>query len=433
MRSDTLLSLAEFIDWVGGNPWAFAQIDLGGERLRDSNIVSYEYTWQLPYENDPTRAGSNTRQAVAQAIRRAEAQFLKWTRFYPVPVYLTNEEHPIRRSLHSNRVTGYKPRYGFVQQFGVRVMTAIDAGDITLERGLPDPDDVFVITVNVADDTEADSLHVYLTETDGNYTGTPLLKHEIRPVTTVTVDSSGGSGNWTAEIEAPAYLFVKPEFYEDKEPEVLIHELDTYVDEVAVWIETVDATQPGQAVLIRGGCANPPCGDDETELICWERLPDLPGYYAPVRVSLVDSAFQRTKFSRIPMAMQFNYLAGYAREGRRMAGIVKDILCMLTVALMDGHDIPENEDNTGSILNSVCETYMTAVFWEYRRVQKWEKQTENMLASGGKSGSGYELALTDTVKERLNGLEPRRGFVKALQETDDAGWLTRHIASVNFG
>lgn len=430
MRSDTLLSLGEFIDWVGGNPWAFAQIDLGGERLRDSNMVSYEYPWQLPYENDTTRAGSNTRQAVTQAIRRAETQFLKWTKFYPVPVYLTNEEHAIRRSMHSTRRTGYQPKYGFVQNFGVRTMTAIDAADITLERG--SPDDTFVISVAVPDDTEADSLHVFLTEADAGYTGTPLLKHEIRPLTAITIDDSGGTGNWTAEIEAPAYLFVDPEHYAEKEPSVLGHELDTYVEAVAVWIETIDTTQPGLAVLIRGRCANPPCGDDVTELICWERIPDWEGFYAASRVKLVDEVFQRTAYTQIPMAMQFNYLAGYPRENRLMAGLVKDILCMLTIALMDGHDIPENEDNTSSILNTVCETYMTATFWEYRRIQKWEKQTENMLSSGGKSGSGYELALSDTVKERLNGLEPRRGFIKALQELDDSNWYSRHGASINF-
>jgi hypothetical protein len=430
MRSDTLLSLGEFIDWVGGNPWAFAQIDLGGDRLRDSNMVSYEYPWQLPYENDTSRAGSNTRQAVAHAIRRAETQFLKWTKFYPVPVYLTNEEHPIRRSAHSTRRTGYQPKYGFVQNFGVRTMTEIDAADITLTRGAPD--DTFTISVNVPDDTEADSLHVFLTEADAGYSGTPLLKHEIRPLANVTIDSSGGDGNWTAEIEAAAYLFVKPEHYAEKEPEVLEHALDTYVDEVAVWVETIDTTAPGLAVLKRGRCANPPCNDDVTELICWERIPDWQGYYSPSRVKLVDGAFQRTTYSYTPMAMQFNYLAGYLRENRLMAGIVKDIVCMLTIALMQGEDIPENEDNKTSVINSVCETYMTATFWEYRSIQKWEKQTENMLASGGKSGSGYDIALTDAAKERLNGLEPRRGFIKALQELDEAGWYTRHGASVHF-
>lgn len=437
MRSDTLLSLDEFIRWVGGNPWAFAQIDLGLSRYRDSNMVSFEHPEQLPYENDPTRAGANTRQAVAQAIRRAESQFLKWTKFYPVPMFVTNEEHPIKTSRLSTRPVAYKPKYGFVQNIGVRTMTEIDAADITLTREdlTPEVLDVFEIDVNVPDDTEASSLHIYLTEADGDYTGTPLLKHEIRPLKSVTIDSSGGSGNWTAQLKASAYLFVHPEFYEELEPDVLAHETATYVEEVAVWIESVDTLQPGLAVLQRGRCSNPPCGDDVTELICWERTPDIPGHYVPSRVRVVDSAFQRTTYSRYPLAMQFNYLAGYPRYGFEMDETIKDILCPLAIALMDGADFPDDIDlynREEALVNSVCEAMMTKRFRNYRQIQKWEKRSENLLASGGQSGAEYELGVQEKTLAALNGLEPRRGFIKALQEIDDAGWDNRYGANVNL-
>lgn len=437
MRSDTLLSLDEFIRWVGGNPWAFAQVDLGLERYRDSNLVSFERPDQLPYENDKTRAGMNTRQAVAQAIRRAESQFLKWTEFYPVPVFITNEEHPIKTSRRSTRPTAYKPKRAFVQNFGLRTMTQIDAGDITLTREDLTPEilDVFVIDVNIPDDTEASSLHVFLTETDGDYNGTPLLKHEIRPLKSVTIDSSGGSGNWTAQIEASAYLFVHPDLYEEHEPDVLSHEPDTYVEEVAVWIETVDTLEPGQAVLYRGRCGTPPCGDDVTELICWSRVPDLPGFYVPQRVKVVGDTFQRTRYSQSPVAMQFNYLAGYPRDGLEVDEQIKDILCPLAIALMDGANFPEDIDlytDEEAMVNTVCEAMMTKRFRNFRQMQQHEKRKENLLATGGQSGAEYELVVTDKMLFALNGLEPRRGFIKALQEIDDAGWDTRFGAKVNL-
>jgi len=268
--------------------------------------------------------------------------------------------------------------------------------------------------VPVPDDTQADDVHVYLTASDGLYSGLPKLQHEIRPLR-VTIDSSGGAGNWIAQIEGDAYLFVKPELYEIDPPEAVPHEADSYVDEVDVYLRTLDNCQQGVFVLGKP-CNSLPCPDEDTISLCFAE--DKAGIYSASPVTCSEGSMSKRSLPRCPKAIRMNYLAGAQREDGQASEEMLSLISRLALGYLP-FDEDQYEDYPTTPLH-------TSVAVQYRAIQKWEsgKDTINPQVS-----TKFELAVPPHIQHLLGGLEPRRGFVDVLGELLDRGWFVQSFGN----
>ena len=418
MRSNTHLSLLEFIEWAGGDPWLFAQIQREKNRIKDQpQRVTIEHPWQMePKPNSGDRAGVMSRQAIAMAIANAERLFARWTNRHPVPVCIENEHHPYpnRRVLNYTHTPLLKPDFQWYQEGGVCVLSA-NENAIGLARGSdPTPDEIFTATVGIPDDTTADQVRVFIREGDAGYTGLPELKHEIRPLT-VTINSSGGSGNWVASISGPAYLFVRPSFYEGDEPDPLDHKLATYIDAISVRVETVDPCQQGEFVFIGGDCGDVPCGETTSALCQSHHRKKHSDWVRPLNLECNDDdELVRYPLQQYPDGVRLNYVAGKPRvEQRRMDPAIREIICMMTAALVPCE------------MEMDCETCKNHKLSYYREIPKVEIENPRLMATGTITGGRQQVMVPSHVQTALGGYDPYRGLTQAYQYLSEAGLLAR--------
>lgn len=417
MRSKSLLSLAEFCRFCGGDPWAFAGINRYGDNpsFADDIVLTARYAHQrMPDSaNDSSYAGSNSHEAVEKALLKAESLFLRWTRRYPVPVQVLNERHDYPSAFKLRYMTVpalFMPKMKDIQAFGVWVETIAKEGATVTKTEDEEIADVFSIdAVSVPDDTAAEDVHVYLTAADGLYSGSPSRQHEIRPLR-VTIDSSGGTGNWIANIEGEAYLFVEPELYEIDPPEAIAHEVDSYISTVDVYVRSLDICQQGEFIL-SAPCNSLPCPEPASVQLCMAE--DKRGYSAsPVVCS--DGEMSRSRLARCPKEIQLNYIAGMALEDRLMAEDMLNMIAPLALGYLP-FDEEVYEDFPTTPLN-------TSKALHYREIQKWESGRD---AINPQVSLKFELAVPNHLQHLLGGLEPRRGFVQVLGEIMDRAWFVQ--------
>lgn len=418
MRSKSLLSLAEFCRFVGGDPWAFAGINrYAAETSYAEDIV---LTAQYPYQripasaNNSTYAGTNSRQEVEQALLKAESLFSRWTRHYPVPVQVLGEKHkfPSAFNLRYGTVPAlFKPKFAELQSFGVWVETIAEEGATVTMLDDAEIADVFSIdAIPVPDDTTAEDVHVYLTASDGLYLGSPSRQHEIRPLR-VTIDESGGAGNWLANIEGEAYLFVKPELYEIDPPEAISHEVASYVATVDVYVREVDSCQQGH-FLIPAPCTSLPCSAPSSVGLCW--VEQRSGIYAASPVVCTDGEMSKASLSRYPSRVVMNYVAGEACDGHLMAEDMLNMVSQLTLGFL-----PFDEENFEDYPTTPLFTSTAKYF---REMQRWETGRDVV---NPQMSTKFALAVAPHIQHLLGGLEPRRGFVQVLGELLDRGWFVQ--------
>ena len=409
MRSDTALTLAEYANWLGANPWRLAQVENGdavlkGDKCDDGFSCSFEYLWQ---------AGMNSREFIIQAMRCADQIFQNWTNRLPYPTGVAADEldFPFPEAGFLNGV-GEPKKFSLSWEnwtnFGLRTYTQI-ADDQVLTRGAPD--DVFTITaLAVPDNTLATDVIVALTPADGGYTDgdVPPLEQQIRPLT-VTIDSSGGAGLWTADIEGAAYLFVLSTLYEAVEPTCQEHELATYIEDVDIWISSVDTTDQGEFVwTANGNCANPPCAED-TDTLCLRREQMAMVSATPARYS--DSVWANYCITTVPQFMLLNYIAGESLEnGSFSSQFMVHILSLLTTAILEVD------------WEECCNPCMTAKFAFYNEIQKEIVTDGTESGTSIRGGAEYKMMKTDKYLDAL-GYDLRRGFVYALTTLRNAEYL----------
>jgi hypothetical protein len=371
MRSKSLLSLDEFCRFVGGDPWAFAGINRYGDDVAfaDDIVLTAQYPYQrMPDSaNDSTYAGSNSRQAVEQALLKAERLFTKWSGRHPVPVQVLQEEHkfPSQFALRYGNIPAiFMPKRAWVQGFGV---------------------------------------------SDGNYSGEPALQHEIRPLT-VVIDDSGGTGNWTASIEGPAYLFVKPELYEIDPPEAIEHIAGSYVANVTVWVKSLDVCQQGEFIIPRP-CSSLPCPEPTTMGICW--MTEKTGY-SPQAVTCTDGEMSKDHLIAWPQKIRMNYVAGFERENGLMAEAMVSLIAPLALGYLPFDEEIFEDFPTSPLFTSTAKYF--------REIQKWEQGRDTI---NPQVSTKFALAVPNHIQHMISGLEPRRGFVQTFGEILDNGWLVQ--------
>lgn len=346
------------------DPWKAAQIQRGSSSTLDNCQCIYQ---------TGAKAGRND---YIEAIRFAEDQFVMRTKVHPAPVSIIGESHRMNAQVKLNHRRWIA--------FGTYVNTLLDP--VTLTRGAPD--DAFEITLAVPDGTKADELHVYFENAD-----TPTLEWEIRPLASVAIDSSGGAGNWTATITAPAYLFVKPELHTGTE--CLPHALETYVEDVKVWRRTVNACDSGRFVYT----GSAPCDEGEP---CSETTTDAcfthSRGWAKASAAVCDEEGLQKSYAleRWPDRVEINYITGNPLKNFQLNPQDADILFMLAIANMDCE-----------AAFCPCDTCATTRWEKYRKVPKEPIQE----TQGSKS---YMVMIDKPVMRALRGLPPVTGNLLAI-------------------
>lgn len=408
MYASTIISPWEIADWFGVDPWLMAGIDLDANQVnpqangeRCSCVM--EKAWMSGEDGNCL-----SRDTFIRAIQRAENLFRAWAGTNPAPAPVTEERHNLNYVWKPGggvRTPGITPMLNRVQAVGMMVLTQI-ANAVPLDKGEGCegeadgvPDVVFTTApFPVPDNTLHHLMHVYLIPSDGRYIGTPALKHEIRgPELVIEVDSSGGAGNWTATITAPAYYFVRPDLQQNGE--CLPHECDTYLDAVDVYIESVNACQQGDFIFAGDNCDVTPCAET-TKPLCYEKRN---GLFIPVSAEcvMVDQQTQRRAYclSSRPIAATINYIAGMPTTAGVVDPLALDAVSMLTMALVE---CPVE----------CCNCCMQRK-WDYYRREAKITTREPRSDSEPAADVDYKAYTTEGQIRALHGLPPLIGILEA--------------------
>lgn len=329
-----MLSLREFVEVFDSlNPWHFAQ--LTNVPLRTDVVsASLAHCSDVVYEKRFKGIERISRTMVASAIKRAEAKYRDYTRYNPAPVY--QEDAPVLWRLPRFNLkgcvlgVGYTP-LGYIRAIGKEVLTSIGTASINILDAIPDTSGGYSETVTAsivaagATGLTASEVAVFFLDTD--YSG-EQEDWEIRPVL-ITIDDTDPD-NPVINLEAPLYMFVRPELYQETAPNTIdATSALNFVGSVEFFRRTYDETDQG-LITHSSGCnilTSTPCFtivDREAGLVRVEQS-DVVGQPA-CTCSTTEDALEVT----------INYVSGHKRQANGwMDHDHADILARLAASLME--------------------------------------------------------------------------------------------------
>lgn len=335
---ENLLSIKEFCEFIGLNPWYMSQIGQGVP-LRSRGQTEFSM-FQYAYQN----AEHLSREEIAQAIVDAEYMFAGVAKYWPAPKFIVAEQvspNPYhtaelystmyrRKFFHKTVET----RYRKIQAIGTRTLTEAEA-DVAVTRADNDGDgitEVFTATATVPAGTLASEVKCFFSE--GDRVDLDLLECEIRPV---RVSVSGV----TATITGAAYLLVPPDLEIVLDPDDLdATDATTYVTTIDVYTETVDLSQGGQLQWEIPDCISTPCTVDVNTPCFGGRNAEIGILsYIPATYTAATETWARDYPDygwRDPDRIFVNYRAGYPRDSRtnEMDRTHRDIIARMAAALL---------------------------------------------------------------------------------------------------
>lgn len=208
-RSDinTVIPLDRAAQILGINPYHFNTIETSLNPINHTVDCSDEW-FQKPHQ----RYGAASRDDLARALNQAEKQVFKYLGYAPVPIWIEQEEHRVRKpyDVQHRNFAGINARgqrksietnYGYVVSTGTKTKTLIDdAAAITYSDADGDGyNELATVTVSTTV-TEAQEIHAYFPGKSG------LDTWEIRPI---DVSISGG----IATITFQKYLVPLPDLW----------------------------------------------------------------------------------------------------------------------------------------------------------------------------------------------------------------------------
>lgn len=326
----TLLSLYEWGEVMGINPWLLAQVGEGVSVLTPQcNHVFFRHSYQQDFLS---------REELAHTIEKAEQAIAEQLSYWPAPKSFTNESHlyprPYNRSLYGLANT---PRYqwkalqlnwGKVQGGGTMARTVINAaGAVVMSDNDGDGiDDRFTVTVATTI-TDPDEIAIYFTSADRN--GEPLDETwRIRPVNVVI---SGGN----AVITGHPSLLVKPDLESVLDPQILdVTVAANFITTVEVYRLYLDTTStlvsPSQGIALweDPDCANPPCTSSWLPVCQIPRIAET----GMIGVDFLQGNTYCSPLDREPDRVALHYVAGEPWDQGRMNRAMADIVAHLATA-----------------------------------------------------------------------------------------------------
>lgn len=277
----TLLSLVEWCEVIGINPWLVAQV---GEPHEDLARVLGQCE-NVFYQNAAQSAGHLSREDIAQAIVQAEQSIAdllntwiapkaeSYTVLYPRPANLR------WRQLWdgtSGRLKSVRANYGNIQSMGVNVDTLVQAAvAVTPSNPYSDAFDTqWSLSVTVPTGTLASQVKVFFVSADipAPYTRTDA---EIAPVkVTISGTTATIQGQMTQLIKIANYLKLVP---------APLNATDLiYATTVDVYTRIPDLNQSGALIWDNSGyCPDAPC-EYSASSACFYATDAKGGYVAPL-------------------------------------------------------------------------------------------------------------------------------------------------------
>lgn len=341
-----LLSLLEWSEIIGLNPWLLSQINQPANIIRPSisDGVDVEKSSATFFQNSKTSAQLG-REEIAQALLRAEQIVARYLGYYPAPKELSERlpfprpaDLKIRQSWFGNsgRNVPFRTQYGRIISVGDYTESLIEA-DVAV--GLNDlfTDGIstrFTISTTVATGTTADEIIVYYAS--GDRYGLAREKFRIYPLD-VSI-----SGN-TATISGWTYQIVDPVNYLKQVPTGLTAADALYVEELDVYRRTVDLTNAGtlrwaSTTYAVQDCDDPPCSATIYSA-CFGTVDAHAGYLVPIPAEYDESTEEYARLypleSYAPDEVLVNYISGIPLDSLgRMQFPYNHIVAMLGTALL---------------------------------------------------------------------------------------------------
>jgi len=313
---DTLLSLDQYAQVMGINPWEFNQVGRGlpANSTRQCQAVWYQYAWQKD---------TVCRDEIAEAIADAEDMIASRINFYPAPKYFTDEEHTNPRP-RNNEVPGWVSKsshwkrlatdYWFIQNVGVLTFTQLDtpsvSGSEVVSTDLDGDgfDDTYVITVTLASEPAIRELALFPGD-DWRLEEAIDDSWRIRPF---RVTKSGT----TYIFYVPKYACIQYELQERYNPSVLDASDAIFVTDFIVarrWTDTAHTVaNPNQGIAIWDvpDTCDPDC-DVQTYPVCYANYERESGL---VNVQLEPDS----PYYWYPDKLRINYVAGIPEKDFKM-------------------------------------------------------------------------------------------------------------------
>lgn len=344
-KTKPLLSLLEWAEIIGINPWILAQVGEPSETITpylEDNVASCARVF---YQDASKTSGALAREEIAEALVQAQELVAKVAMTYPAPIELS-ETILYPRQAHlkygnvwwgqSGRVKSLRVNYGNMISTGVYEETLIEA-DVTV---VPDDpyadgfDTVWSATVNVPVGTTADEVMVYFASAD--YYDQSRENMRIYPV---KVSISGNvatiSGHMTQLVLIGNYLKLAPTKLDATD--------SIYATEIDVYRRTVDLTASGTLLWESNtyadgiDCPNPPCTTYITAG-CFGMTDPVGGWVSPIPAQYDEALAQYTRITPTeyfaPDRVNINYIAGYPLVNGRMASPWNRIVALLATALL---------------------------------------------------------------------------------------------------
>lgn len=327
-RTPTLLSIQEWADFIGLNPFYTYQI---GQNIPDNTSHDCDYVFfEYPY----MQSNHLSREDVRLAIENAEKLFADIAGYWPAPKYIVGESGEYPRYYHREQTNRYRTpqgthksialKYGYVQSMGLETLTEQpQVITITLSDSDNDGvDDKFSFTATVPGGTLASQIAVFNTASDRN--DEPLAEYEIKPI---SISISGT----TATISGGIWLLVKPDLQNRLDPSSL-DALDTsiYVTDLDVYTRTTDTDNQGSLRFYPHCADHEDCGYEDVTVCFFPRNKEL-GLVSPQ----MEMCYHWYGLYGEPYEYSANYYAGLARlDTGKMSRKASQIIAKLATALI---------------------------------------------------------------------------------------------------
>lgn len=374
MRTTTHLTLLEFVNMLGLNPYRFFQITdtpsngtiISGPALQYSNgcecILDYDVSGM-------------SRSAFLNAIALAESIFEQWTGASPTPIQIRNDRY------------AFEPRIKIlktpIQAIGVEVLSFLE--NMALPITAPIDYENVVITFGVPLGTQPDDIRLFFTESDAGEPVDPACRDwQVRPIRSYV-------NGTTATVYIPIWLLVKPELYRDTSS-CLANAPSTYVDSVDVYIASIDKCQQGNYIFPpQGDCGGVPCEETKSPACFWNTQGD---WYAHSSATCEDGVFKKLDYCKgKPYAIEVNYLSGFPLKGGMVDPIVARVIFLLAVG------------NATFTLDDCCEPGARAQWNRLRTVPR--------VSTGEASRASHMILVPENVMETIGYLSPNTANLQA--------------------
>lgn len=402
MRSQTLIPLSQFIDWLGIEPYNAAGVDYDNSNASPGTVPTRknrdacECVLEYPWNSSPQ---TWSRQDLIEMLQLAEDTFIRYARFHPASYFIEYEEQKYKPNLRLKNnilsLPSFVPFYGCCEPiyFGTADITFIE--NVSLLRS---PDDIevlpnFTATVTVPENTLSENIRVYFPA----YTPEGYNDHEfeIRPLT-ITVSGT------TATIVGPAYLFVDPDLAMNSK-ECLKNNLDSYVESIDVYITSINNCNSGSFIYNSPDCGASDCENLEQTFCATRKVVGNCSYGVP---RPVDDNCENAYLKGGIHSIKYHYLTG---KSVKAGGLVDRKIANTVFKLAIGLSVCIKE-------YCKCAVCLQDKIQYYRSVPK-EVTARDAPPAGSDNDYQYTLLITKEIMNSLGGsAPPNYGVLQALRE-----------------